>query len=596
MPRGRAEEIQRTMKQIDPITREIMQNALASAADEMSAALYRTAYSTIVRDCLDYSTSLCNAEGQMIAQGVTIPLHLGSVPYAMSAMFERFGDEIDPGDVFILNDPFDGGMHIPDIFIVQPIFWKGRRVAFAVSTAHHLDLGGRLPGSSACDNTEIFQEGIRIPWLKLYRRGEPDESIFSLIRSNVRVPQMTIGDIRAQLAACHIGERAVHSLIERYGHETFQAASRDLIDYTERLVRSEIASWPDGSHSFTDYLDSDGVGGPRVRIRVTMTVRGDSLTADFTGTDPQVRGAVNSTLSFTAAVVALCVRSVMREELPNTEGMFRPLKIIAPEGTLVNVRMPGASSMRGVTGFRMTDVVFGALSGLLPDRVLAAGEGGNTLVIIGGQRQDRSHYVYYELLSGTWGARPDRDGNDGLCNPANVASNIPVEQAECEYPVRIDRYGLVCDSGGAGRFRGGMAIDREWTLLSGEAHLAIRSDRRDHLPYGLNGGRPATGSTNVLYSGDGREELPTMISTSMSAGDRIYHRQAGGGGWGSPMDRDTAAVARDVKNGRVSVSQAREQYGVVMDGETLSVNEVETGNTRRRMSAPGTAPGNGNSG
>ena len=338
------------------------------------------------------------------------------------------------------------------------------------------------------------------------------------------------------------------------------------------------------------------MGGPRVRIRVTMTVWGDSLTADFTGTDPQVRGAVNSTLSFTAAVVALCVRAVMREELPNTEGMFRPLKIIAPEGTLVNVRMPGASSMRGVTGFRMTDVVFGALSGLLPDRVLAAGEGGNTLVIIGGRRKDRSHYVYYELLSGTWGARPDRDGNDGLCNPANVASNIPVEQAECEYPVRIDRYGLVCDSGGAGRFRGGMGIEREWTLLSGEAHLAIRSDRRDHLPYGLYGGGQATGSTNVLYTGDGSEELPTMISTTMSAGDRIYHRQAGGGGWGSPMDRDTAAVARDVKNGRVSVSQARQQYGVVMDGETLSVNEAETGNTRRRMSAPGTAPGNGNSG
>jgi N-methylhydantoinase B len=354
------------MTEIDPITREIMQNALAAAADEMSAALYRTAFSTIVRDCLDYSTSLCNGNGQMIAQGVTIPLHLGSVPYAMAALFERFGDDIDPGDVFILNDPFDGGMHIPDIFIVQPIFWESERVAFAVSTAHHLDLGGRLPGSSACDNTEIFQEGIRIPWLKLYRRGEPDESIFSLIRANVRVPQMTIGDIRAQLAACHIGERAVHSLIERYGRDMFLACARDLIDYTERLVRSEIASWPDGSHTFTDYLDSDGVGGPRVQIRVTVTVRGDSLTADFTGTDPQVSGAVNSTLSFTAAVVALCVRAVMREEIPNTEGMFRPLEIIAPEGTLVNVRMPGASSMRGVTGFRMTDVVFGPWPGCCP--------------------------------------------------------------------------------------------------------------------------------------------------------------------------------------------------------------------------------------
>ena len=573
------------MTEIDPITREIMQNALSAAADEMGAALYRTAYSTIVRDCLDYSTSLCNAEGRMIAQGVTIPLHLGSVPYAMAALFERFEDEIDPGDVFILNDPFDGGMHIPDIFIVQPVFWEGERVAFAVSTAHHLDLGGRLPGSSACDNTEIFQEGIRIPWLKLYRGGEADESIFELIRANVRVPQMTIGDIRAQLAACHIGERAVHTLIERYGRERFLASADDLIDYTERLVRAEIASWPDGSHSFTDYLDSDGVGGPRVRIRVKITVQGDSLTADFTGTDPQVRGAVNSTLSFTAAVVALCVRAVMREEIPNTEGMFRPLEIIAPEGTLVNVRMPGASSMRGVTGFRMTDVVFGALSGLLPDRVLAAGEGGNTLVIIGGQRQDRSPYVYYELLSGTWGARPDRDGNDGLCNPANVASNIPVEQAECEYPVRIDRYGLVCDSGGAGRYRGGLAIEREWTLLAGKAHLAIRSDRRDHLPYGLYGGGPATGSTNVLYGKDGCEVLPTMISTTMSAGDRIYHRQAGGGGWGNPTDRDPAAVARDVKNGKVSVNHAREQYGVGMDRTTLKIDETETADTQQRMAS-----------
>ena len=584
------------MTEIDPITREIMQNALAAAADEMSAALYRTAYSTIVRDCLDYSTSLCSADGQMIAQGVTIPLHLGSVPYALNALLERFGDDIDPGDVFILNDPFDGGMHIPDIFIVQPIFWNGERVAFAVSTAHHLDLGGRLPGSSACDNTEIFQEGFRIPWLKLYRQGEPDESIFSLIRANVRVPQMTIGDIRAQLAACHMGERAVQALIERYGSGTFLACAQDLIDYTERLVRAEIASWPDGSHTFTDFLDSDGVGGPRVRIRVTVTVRGDSLTADFTGTDPQVRGAVNSTLSFTAAVVALCVRAVMREEIPNTEGMFRPLEIIAPEGTLVNVRMPGASSMRGVTGFRMTDVVFGALAGLLPDRVPAAGEGGNTLVIIGGQRRDRSPYVYYELLSGTWGARPDRDGNDGLCNPANVASNIPVEQAECEYPVRIDRYGLVCDSGGAGKYRGGLAIEREWTLLSGEAHLAIRSDRRDHLPYGLYGGRPATGSTNVLYGSHGGEELPTMISTTMAAGERIYHRQAGGGGWGNPLERDPGAVARDVKNGKVSVDRAREQYGVVIECGTLAVNETETGKARRRMPPPGTVSEGGDAG
>ncbi|HCR17788.1 MAG TPA: 5-oxoprolinase [Candidatus Latescibacteria bacterium] len=571
------------MVRIDVITREIVQNALASAADEMSMALYRTAYSTIVRDCLDYSTSLCNARGEMIAQGVTIPLHLGSVPFAMSALFEKFEDDMDPGDVFILNDPFDGGMHIPDIFIVRPIFWEGARVAFAVSTAHHLDLGGRLPGSSACDNTEIFQEGIRIPWLKLHRKGEPDESIYSLIRTNVRVPHMTIGDLRAQLAACHIGERAVHTLIERYGLETFVAGADDLIDYTERLVRAEIEAWPDGTHAFTDYLDSDGVGGPRVKVHVEVTVSGDQLTADFTGTDPQVRGAINSTLSFTAAVVALCVRSVMKEEIPNTEGMFRPLEIIAPEGTLVNVSMPGASSMRGVTGFRMTDTVFGALAGLLPDRVLAAGEGGNTLVIIGGQREDSSPYVFYELMSGTWGARPDRDGNDGLCNPANVASNIPVEQAECEYPVRVEQYALLQDSGGAGKFRGGMGIVREWQLLEGEAHLAIRSDRRDHLPYGLYGGKSASGSINVLHHSEEEEVLPTMISTSLKANEVIYHRQAGGGGWGDPMERDPQAVASDVKNGRVSMGKAIEAYGVIMC-EDFEIDMDRTAELRREMS------------
>jgi len=314
-----------------------------------------------------------------------------------------------------------------------------------------------------------------------------------------------------------------------------------------------------------------------------VTVTGDQLTADFTGTAPQVRGAINSTLSFTAAVVALCVRSVMKEEIPNTEGMFRPLKIIAPEGTLVNVSMPGASSMRGVTGFRVTDTVFGALAGLLPDRVLAAGEGGNTLVIIGGQREDRSPYVFYELLSGTWGARPDRDGNDGLCNPANVASNIPIEQAECEYPVRVQQYGLLEDSGGAGTFRGGMGIVREWQLLEGEAHLAIRSDRRDHLPYGLYGGKPASGSINVLRHSEEEEVLPTMISTTMKAGEVIYHRQAGGGGWGDPLERNPKAVAKDVKNGRVSVGKAREAYGVVLEADTFEVNLDRTRELRREM-------------
>lgn len=571
------------MANVDPITREVLQNALASAADEMALALYRTAYSTIVRDCLDYSTSLCDADGLMIAQGVTIPLHLGAVPFAMATLFKKYGDVMEEGDIFILNDPFEGGMHIPDIFIVKPIFWEQQRVAFAVSTAHHMDLGGRLPGSAACDNTEIFQEGLRIPWLKLYRRGEPDEAIFAIIRTNVRVPHQTIGDIRAQLAACHIGERAVHAMLRRYGAETFAHATADLIDYTERLMRAEIAAWPDGTATFVDYMDSDGVGGPPVRFEVRITIQGDTLTADFTGTDPQVRGALNSTESFTVSAVAMCVRSLLSEQVPNTAGIFRPLHIIAPPGTVVNGVMPAASSMRGVTGFRIIDTVLGALAGMLPDRVPAAGEGGNSLVIFGGQRSDGSPYVYYELLAGAWGGRPRSDGNDGLCTPANVASNIPVEQAECEYPVQIERYGLVCDSGGAGRYRGGMAVERAWRLLNGEAKLSIRSDRRAHRPYGLYGGQPGAPSINILTHADSEEVLPTMISTTLQAGELLYHHMAGGGGWGNPLERPVDEVAADVRNDKVSLLAAREQYGVVITAKTLAVNEAATIELRSRM-------------
>ena len=584
MVKSEPEEIKEPYDVIEPIDvigREIIQNALASAADEMAMALYRTAYSTIVRDCLDFSTSLCDADGEMIAQGVTIPLHLGAVPFAMETLFAKYGDDMQEGDLFIMNDPFDGGMHIPDIFVVKPVFWEGKRVAIAVSTAHHLDLGGRLPGSSACDNTEIFQDGLRIPWLKLYHAGKPDEAILSLIRTNVRVPRMTLGDLRAQVAACHIGERAIIDLISRYGAERFAACAKDLIDYTERLVRAEIASWPDASNTFVDYMDSDGVGGSRVKLQVEITIEGDSIVADLTGSDPQVPGAINNTLSFSSSVVWLCVRSVLQEEVPNTAGIFRPIQVIAPPGTVVNGQMPAASSMRGITGFRLADTVFGALAGLLPEQVQAAGEGGNSLVVIGGQREDREVYVYYELLGGTWGARPDRDGNDGLCNPANVVSNIPVEQAEAEYPIRIERFGLVRDSGGPGRFRGGMGIERSWRLLSGVSHLAIRTDRRDHPPYGLYGGLPGGNSTNILTRPDGsNEELMTMISTTIREGEQLYHRQAGGGGWGKPHERDPQAVARDVTEDKVSIEAARETYGVVLDADTLHVNQAATARLR----------------
>lgn len=569
------------MLKIDPITSEILRSALASAADEMAMALYRTSRSTIVRDALDFSTSLADSSGEMIAQSVTIPLHMGAVPYAMETLFNKFGGQMEDGDIFILNDPFDGGMHIPDIFIVKPVFWEGTRIAFAIATAHHLDLGGRLPGSSASDNTEIFQDGFRIPWMKLFRRGAPEHSILELLAANIRVPELTLGDLEAQLSAVHIGQRAVLDLVRRYDVQTFLVCAHSLLDYTEQLVRAEIATWPKGTFSFTDYLDSDGCGGPRTKIHVQLTVVGDTLAADFTGTDPQVRGALNCTLGFAASGVGMCVRAVMREQIPNNSGMFRPIRVTAPVGTVVNVQMPGASSMRGITGFRVIDAVFGALAQMLPDRVMAAGEGGNTLVIFGSERTGGSRYVFYELLSGTWGGRPDRDGNDGLCNPANVASNIPIEQAESEYPIRIETYGLVCDSGGAGRFRGGMAVVREWRHLgNSEASLVIRSDRRKHRPYGLHGGHPGAPSNNILRTANLQTVLPTLISTVIQPGEVIFHQMAGGGGWGDPMTRDPNSVAEDVRDERVSVEAARVLYGVQLGKDGLTVDLVGTNRLR----------------
>ncbi len=569
------------MLKIDPITSEILRSALASAADEMAMALYRTSRSTIVRDALDFSTSLADSSGEMIAQSVTIPLHMGAVPYAMETLFNKFGGQMEDGDIFILNDPFDGGMHIPDIFIVKPVFWEGTRIAFAIATAHHLDLGGRLPGSSASDNTEIFQDGFRIPWMKLFRRGAPEHSILELLAANIRVPELTLGDLEAQLSAVHIGQRAVLDLVRRYDVQTFLVCAHSLLDYTEQLVRAEIATWPKGTFSFTDYLDSDGCGGPRTKIHVQLTVVGDTLAADFTGTDPQVRGALNCTLGFAASGVGMCVRAVMREQIPNNSGMFRPIRVTAPVGTVVNVQMPGASSMRGITGFRVIDAVFGALAQMLPDRVMAAGEGGNTLVIFGSERTGGSRYVFYELLSGTWGGRPDRDGNDGLCNPANVASNIPIEQAESEYPIRIETYGLVCDSGGAGRFRGGMAVVREWRHLgNSEASLVIRSDRRQHRPYGLHGGHLGAPSNNILRTANLQTVLPTLISTVIQPGEVIFHQMAGGGGWGDPMTRDPNSVAEDVRDERVSVEAARVLYGVQLGKDGLTVDLVGTNRLR----------------
>ena len=560
----------------DPVTQQIVSNALASIADEMATTIFRTAHSTVVRDGMDFSAALCDGHGETVAQAVSVPFHLGSLPVAMEQLLARYQGAMRPGDVFVMNDPFDGGIHLQDIFVFKPVFAGDVLVGFACTTAHHGDVGGRLPGSSACDNTEIFQEGIRLPWLRLYDAGEPVEDVFKIITANVRIPRMTLGDLGAQVAACSVAERALLELARRYGTERLAALMTGLVEHTERLVRSEIASWPDGSASFTDYLDSDGIERVDVPIRVTVTIAGDEVAVDFSESAPMVRGSLNSTRSFVQAVVYQAIRSALTVDVPNTSGAFRAVKVITKPGTIAEVVMPGASSMRGVTGFRAFDAVNGALAQLIPDRIPAAGEGGNTLAIFGAERPEGGRFVYYELVTGTWGATPGGDGNDGLANPCSVAANIPVEVAESEYPIVVERYGLVPDSGGAGRYRGGLAIERVWRCLTDDTSLIVRSDRRAHPPYGLQGGEPAATSVNVLRRPDGsEEELPPMFSTTIRTGDVYVHRTAGGGGYGDPLERDPAAVAADVVDGKVSESAALEFHGVVL-GPGGTVDEEAT--------------------
>jgi len=564
------------------ITQQIVANALASAADEMATTIFRTAHSTVVRDCLDFSAALATKKGEIVAQAVTVPLHLGSVPAGMATFLERYADALSPGDVFIMNDPFDGGMHLPDIFIFAPIFHEGEHIGFATTTAHHADVGGRRSGSTACDNTDVFQEGLRLPWLRLYEKGKPVDDVFRIIQANVRIPRMALGDIKAQIAACRAGEKALQELAERYGREELAELMEGLLDYTEGLVRGEISGWPDGTARFEDYLDSDGLEETEVRVVAEVTISGDMITADFSESDPMVRGALNSTRSFTQAAVYHTVRCAMEGDIPYTGGAFRPIEVITKPGTVAHVVMPAASSARGVTGFRMIDALNGALAQLIPERVAAAGEGGNTLAIFGTDWEGQ-HHIFFELPVGTWGATAVADGNDGVSNLASAAANIPVEVAEAEFPIMIECYGFVPDTGGPGEYRGGLSIERAWRCRSLEASLTIRSDRRHHPPYGLNGGKPGTRSINLRRGEDGSEEvLPSMVSTTLMKGEVFYHRLPGGGGHGDSLLRDPEAVAADVLNEKISPAHARAEYGVAFAADGL-VDEQETRALRVRL-------------
>lgn len=573
----------------DPITEELFRNAISAIGDEMVLTIYRTAYSGVLKNIMDYSAAICDADGRLVAQGLSLPGHLCSIPVALQAVLAHFGDDVHEGDIFINNDPYDGGMHLPDIFIFRPLFPPGQKggrpVAYAATICHHTDVGGRVPGSNASDSLEIYAEGLRIPPLKLYERGVENKTLFRMIERNVRLPGRVFGDIRSQLAACEIAARGMADLVDRYGADGVTGLMVAMMDYSERLTRQCLLELPDGEATFTDWIDDDQIdAGVPIPLVCTIRKHGDTMEVDWTGSAPQVKGAINNTLSYTAAMSFTAVKSVLSVNMPNNDGVFRPIRIIAPEGTITHGKLPAACAARGLTGFRGTDCAFGALAQLYPDKVFAASDGGNTGLTIGGYDKQLTPFIYVDFISGSWGGRPWADGLDGnTCMFANMAS-FSVEVIEAENPLEVLDYEFVPDTGGAGRFRGGMAQRKTWRMLADEGVLQVRADRQTHRPYGLQGGGPGAFGRNVLNPGQPDEtKLHAKVTMNLQRGEIFRHELPGAGGWGPALERDLDLVARDLRDGLVTIAAAERDYGVVAAGDPPRIDVTATERLRTRL-------------
>ena len=567
----------------DPVTFELIRSALSSICDEMMVTLQRTGRSSTTTQALDFSATFCDPLGDTLNQGLAVPIHMGSVPSAVKTTIAKFGDSLAPGDIVILNDPYDGGMHLPDIFSILPVFAGGSIFAYSVTIVHHVDVGGRAAGSMAHDSTEIYQEGIRIPPLKLFEEGRLNRTLAEMIKINVRPPELVMGDIMGEVSACHIGARRLLELLDEYGVETLQLYCEELRNYSERVTRQIIAEWPDGVYEFTDYVDEDGLDPDPIPIKVTMRIQGDSISFDFTGSAPQVRGAINCVLHQTATCAYTAVRSAMGIDLPNNVGCLRPITVTAPEGTITNMKHPAACAARGVTAGRIFDAVIGVLAQAVPDRVAAACEGGTSTGRFGFLMPDGTIKVFYDNVYGISGGRPHGDGAAGIASVPGNLSNVCIEVEESQVPMRVRKYGLIPDSAGAGKFRGGLAVEREWEMLAPEANFTFRSDRRRFPPYGLLGGKPGQSSMNYLNPDTENQVLPTKINMRWKQGDVFRHTSPGGGGYGPPLERDPQATLWDWRNGKMTAQHLRETYGVVIDEEAGVVDLVKTGELRRQM-------------
>ncbi len=522
---------------VDAISLEVFKNLFASVAEEMGLALQRASFSPNIRERLDFSCAVFDAEARMVAQAAHIPVHLGSMPASVEYAVNAF-EEFFPGDVIVLNDPYRGGTHLPDITMVSPVFAGGKLVFFVASRAHHADVGGMSPGSLPL-STELYQEGLIIPPLKLRLSGWINEGAMALMMANSRAPQERVGDIEAQLAAHRVGESRLRDVMIAQGIETTIDHASALMDYSHRMTQSIIESIPDGTYSYQDALEGDGQSEFEIPIKATIQVTGKQMTVDFAGSAPQVAGNVNAVPAIVRSATWYCVRLLADDDVPVNDGCFRPVTVHVPPASVVNPRFPAAVGVGNTeTGQRVVDTVLGALAQALPAVIPAASQGTMNNVTVGGTVDERQ-FVYYETIGGGHGAAPWGDGLSGRQSHMTNTMNTPVEALERVYPMRVLRYSLRENSGGEGQHRGGEGIVREYEFLS-RATITLNSERRTRAPYGVRGGAAgATGANTVMRSGDA-QTVGSKYTTTVHAGDRVRIATPGGGGWGAPpADRDS---------------------------------------------------------
>jgi N-methylhydantoinase B len=568
---------------VDPITLGVIWGALQSIAVEIGTTVHRTAYSEQAREGQDFSVAVFDAQGRMVAQGPYSPGHMGAMSFAVkNALAAHPASTLTPGDAILLNDPLLGSGHLPDFFITQPAFHDGTLIGFAVNILHHTDVGGSRPGSQGVEGIfDYYQEGLRIPPTRVWSAYTENEAVVGIIAANTRTPDKVLGDLRAQRSALRVGELRLQELAARYGRQVLAAAMEEILVRTEGNMRAAIREVPDGVYTFEDFMDDCGPGTEPLRVAVTVTVDGDRMDIDYAGSSPQTASGMNSYINYTRSYSYAAVKCLTDPFGPMNDGALRPITVSAPEGSFLNPRPPAGGGPRAIICYRTFEAVVGALARAVPERAAAAASHMANPTFGGWDRARKRRFVAYELvLSGT-GARATKDGCEAMSWAFN-ASNIPVEAQEANQPLVIERFELIRDSGGPGRFRGGCGVRRDMRFLADEGKLTNLSDRQRFAPYGLFGGASGALGRTLMNPDAGTEVVHGKASREFTYGDVISFQQPGAGGYGDPFTRDPARVLEDVLDDYVSIEAARERYGVVITGEgaDLHVDEAATGRLR----------------